>query len=386
MDQIPKDREDNAVGSRIAVRARRHRVRNAWALATRHPAFDPRDQRFFYMLETLTPPTNTPRTGPQLIRATKPYANDDPARSWWCLLSTLVLMSLAFAAATFAPHPALRFAASILSGLLLVRMFVIYHDHQHRAILPKSRPAAGLMWLFGVFVVSPSSVWRAAHNHHHNHNSKLRGAQIGSFPILTVHRFSGLSRLDQWKYLAVRHPLTIFGGYIPVFLVGMCLLPFLQDPRKHFDGLLALILHGAIAVVLISVGGVSQLLLSQTLPFLIAGALGTYLFYAQHNFPAVSFHVRDDWTYEKAALESSSYLRMDPVMAWFTANIGYHHIHHLNAKIPFYRLDEVMREIPELQNARTITLHPADVWSCLRLKLWDTERGRMVPLPGARKS
>jgi omega-6 fatty acid desaturase (delta-12 desaturase) len=67
-------------------------------------------------------------------------------------------------------------------------------------------------------------------------------------------------------------------------------------------------------------------------------------------------------------------------MAWFTANIGYHHIHHLNSKIPFYRLPEVLREMPELQNAVTTSLHPRDIMNCLRLKLWDVDRQKMISL------
>ena len=87
------------------------------------------------------------------------------------------------------------------------------------------------------------------------------------------------------------------------------------------------------------------------------------------------------WTYEKAAMESSSYMKTTPMMAWFTANIGYHHIHHLNARIPFYRLPEVLREMPELQKPKTTSLNPFEIIRCLRLKVWDVEAQRMIRLP-----
>ncbi len=106
--------------------------------------------------------------------------------------------------------------------------------------------------------------------------------------------------------------------------------------------------------------------------------LGAYLFYAQHNFPGVVFRSNKDWNYSKAALESSSYMVMNPVMQWITANIGYHHIHHLNARIPFYRLPEAMKHIPELQRATTTRLTPSDVVACLKLKVWDPEQNRML--------
>ena len=108
--------------------------------------------------------------------------------------------------------------------------------------------------------------------------------------------------------------------------------------------------------------------------------LGAYLFYAQHNFPNVKFKNNVEWSYAHAALESSSYMAMNPFLNWVTANIGYHHVHHLNARIPFYRLPEAMASIPELQQANVTTLKPSEIIRCLRLKLWDPEQNRMISL------
>jgi omega-6 fatty acid desaturase (delta-12 desaturase) len=124
--------------------------------------------------------------------------------------------------------------------------------------------------------------------------------------------------------------------------------------------------------------GWQALLLTQIIPHFIACAVGSYMFYAQHNFPDVSFNDAAGWTYEKAAMESSSFMRTNRIMAWFTGNIGYHHIHHLNARIPFYRLPEVLKKIPELQTPKTTSLNPMEIIRCLRLKVWDVESQRMV--------
>jgi len=319
-----------------------------------------------------------PKTGQELILATKPYAKDDPLLSWWCILSTTLLLIGALAGTLWNFNLAAQIACSVFAGLLLLRLFVIYHDQQHHAILPQSRLAEAFMWLFGVYALSASSVWRSSHNHHHNHNSKLRGSHIGSFPIMTRDQFEKSSVAGRFGYLFVRHPLTILFGYLFMFLYGMCLFPFLNHPRKHFDCLLALIVHLTISVLLWRYGGWPALLLTQLIPHFITYAIGTYLFYAQHNFPGVLFSDKDGWTYEKAAMESSSYLRTGRLMGWFTANIGYHHIHHLNHKIPFYRLPEVLRAIPELQTPKTTSLLPADIIRCLRLKVWDVDAQCMV--------
>ncbi len=319
-----------------------------------------------------------PKTGQELILATKPYAKDDTRRSWWCILSTTFLLVASLIGTLLDLPLAATVAFSVLSGLLILRLFVIYHDQQHHAILPKSRMAEGLMRGFGILALSPSSVWRSSHNHHHNHNSKLRGSHIGSFPIMTKDQFIKSSPSDRRVYLFIRHPLTILFGYVFMFLYGMCLNPFFNDPKGHLDCLVAFVLHLCISVVLVVFGGWQALVFAQLIPHFIAYAIGSYLFYAQHNFPGVSFADKSGWTYEKAALESSSYMRMGRVMAWFSANIGYHHIHHLNAKIPFYRLPEVLRKMPELQAPKITSLNPVDIFRCLRLKVWDVETQQMV--------
>ncbi len=323
------------------------------------------------------------RTGAELILATKRYARDHTAKSWWCILSTLALWLVAIVGTLCAPHPVFQLACSVLSGLLLLRLFVIYHDQQHHAILPTSRLAEWFMGAFGILALSPSSIWRSSHNHHHHHNSKIKGSHIGSFPIMTKDHYLKASKSAQRIYLFMRHPLTILFGYLFVFLHGMCLRPFVTKPREHWDGLLALLVHAGIAGALLHFFGWQTWLLAQVIPHFITYAIGSYLFYAQHNFPDVVLYDKAGWTYECAALESSSYLKTGPLMAWFSANIGYHHIHHLNARIPFYRLPEVLREMPELQQPKITTLHPREILRCLRLKVWDVELQLMVPLPDA---
>jgi omega-6 fatty acid desaturase (delta-12 desaturase) len=313
---------------------------------------------------------------------TKVFAKDQPLTSWWCILSTTALLAVA-AAGTLPLLPVtLRMACCVLTGLMSVRLFVIFHDQQHRAILPKSWLAETYMRVYGILVLCPSSIWRSSHDYHHAHNSKLRSAYIGSYPIMTREQYRNSTTSERLTYLFMRHPLTILFGYFFVFLVGMVLLPLIRSPRKHYDCLLALVLHLALIATLLTVFGWLGVLLTLILPLCIGSALGAYLFYAQHNFPSVVFKDRGGWTYEGAALESSSFLKTNPVMAWFTANIGYHHIHHLNHRIPFYRLPETYRAIPELRQAKTTSLHPREIFRCLRLKVWCVESQRMVGVRG----
>jgi omega-6 fatty acid desaturase (delta-12 desaturase) len=324
------------------------------------------------------------RTGKEIILATKPYAADFPVRSWAYLLSTAFLLTGALAGTLWNFDLAAKIVCSFLAGLLYLRFFVIYHDQQHGALLPHSRVAEVLMGVFGILILSPSSVWRSSHNHHHNHNSKLRGSHIGSFPIMTREQYLKAARTTRLGYLFMRHPLTILFGYFFVFLYGMCLYPGVTKIRQHYDGLLAFLVHLALAVTVTCLFGWPTLLLIIVFPQFIARAIGSYLFYAQHNFPTVTFSDKAGWTYDKAALESSSFMTAGPLVAWFTANIGYHHVHHLNPHIPFYRLPEVVAAIPELQSPKTTSLRPREILRCLRLKVWDPEAQRMVGLRALR--
>jgi acyl-lipid omega-6 desaturase (Delta-12 desaturase) len=320
------------------------------------------------------------RGGKELILATKSYAVDHAIRSWWCIVSTASLLIAALVGTLWHfPLPG-KIVCSILAGLLILRMFVIYHDQQHQAILPKSRLADVLMGIFGILALSPTSVWKSSHNHHHNHNSKLRGSHIGSFPIMTKDHFWKSSKRERLQYLFMRHPLTILFGYVSVFLGGMCIFPLFEKLREHYDCLIALVVHAVIGVLLTVLFGWQALLLTLIIPVFIAGAIGSYLFYAQHNFPSVSFNDAAGWTYDKAALESSSFMKTGPIMGWFSGNIGYHHIHHLNARIPFYRLPEVLKKIPELQTPKSTSLNPFEIIRCLRLKVWDVESQQMTDL------
>ena len=313
---------------------------------------------------------------------TKAYAKDYALKSWWVILSTTFFLVVAEAGTLPGVPLPVRLACSVVAGLLLVRLFVIYHDQQHRAILPRSGVAEFFMRVFGIWILCPSSIWRASHDYHHAHNSKLRSAHIGSFPIMTREQYKKSSTGQRFTYLAMRHPLILLTGYITVFFVGMVSYPLIRSPRKHYDCLLALLLHLAFITFLVLTCGWLTAILLVWIPRFIAAAIGSYLFYAQHNFPGVVFKDKDGWTYEGAALDSSSFLKTNPVMAWFTANIGYHHIHHLNHRIPFYRLPEIYRDIPELQTAKTTTLHPRDIIRCFRLKVWDVEAQRMTGVRG----
>ena len=324
-------------------------------------------------------------SGKQLILTTKPFAKEIHWKSWYYTFSSFFLLAVSLCGTYFAPWLSAKIACSIFAALMLARCFMIFHDFQHHSILRKSRLADFIFTAFGMYILTPASIWKRSHDHHHNNNSKLFSASIGSFPIMTKEKFLEASEKDRRIYLAVRHPLTIVFAYFTMFLFGMCLQSFLSSPRRHWDSLAVLILHiGASALLVIFFGPLTWFL-TLFLPLFLVHMLGAYLFYAQHNFPGVKFRSNIEWCYEHAALESSSYMKMNRFMQWATANIGFHHIHHINSKIPFYRLPETMANIPELQSAPVTRLTPSEIIQCLRLKLWDAAQNKMITLAEVRE-
>lgn len=319
-----------------------------------------------------------PRTGRDLFAATRPFATESVRRSWWVVGSTLAMLILALTGAAAAPGWPLRLFFSVLSALLMVRAFITYHDYMHNAILSRSRLAWFLFRIYAAFALTPPRAWKHSHNYHHGHVGKIAASSIGSFPIMTTDMWKETSWASRLAYRIERHPLTVLTGYLTVFFFSVTLLPLLRDPVRHWDSLLVLLGHGALITLLWVFGGFDMAFFVILLPMTIASIIGSYLFFAQHSYEDMHILPEEDWTYQKAAMESSSYMKLSRPMRWFTGNIGYHHIHHLNVRIPFYRLPEVMDAIPELQSPATTTLSFRDIRACFRCCLWDPDAQRMV--------
>ncbi|MEZ6152844.1 MAG: fatty acid desaturase [Pirellulaceae bacterium] len=322
----------------------------------------------------------------ELMIASRRFAQETGFRSWWNLLSTLSALAFFGSVAAFSQHIWMRGLGSLLTGLVIVRLFVIYHDYQHRAIFRGSRLAGRLLDLYGYLMLTPPSIWKQSHDHHHRNNSQLFGSDVGSFPILTTGDYRAAGWRTRLWYRSARHPSVLIFGYLTVFAYLMCVRPLLADPRQHWDAALSLCAHTSIIACLLWFTGLPTTLFVFVMPTWIATTLGAYLFYVQHNFPGVRLRGIEGWSYCQAALSSSSYLEMGRVMNWLTGNIGYHHVHHLNAKIPFYRLPEAMAELPRLQTPPTTTFRLRDVFGCLRLKLWDESQDRFVSFSEAAAS
>lgn len=316
----------------------------------------------------------------ELIRKTRHYAEEYFAVSVWVVTSTFALLFSVLFFSFVVSSPYLKLCIAILIGLLVTRCFILFHDYQHKAILQKSWWAKPLFYIFGLFVFVPSNIWKQSHNFHHAHNAVIETSHIGSFWTVSVEKWLSMNRFERLKYRLVRHPLTLVLGLFTVFIYDHCINSFIRHPVKNSVGLLTVLLHACIFVLAFQFGFLIDYTFAWLLPIAIAGCLGAYLFYAQHNFPDVILLNRQEWTYSGAALKSTCFIEMSTLMHWFTGNIAYHHVHHLNHRIPFYRLPEAMKNIEELHSPMTTSLRLKDVIACLQIKVWDQNESKMISL------
>lgn len=271
-----------------------------------------------------------------------------------------------------------RLVAALLGALLLVRTFILYHDFMHGSILPGSKAARAIFYTYAAVNLTPPRSWRDSHNFHHANVGRIASSNVGSFELMTAEMWLKASRSQRMRYRVTRHPLTILFAYLTIFFFSVTLLSLLRHPTRYWDSALALLAHGTAITALWVLGGFDAVFFAILLPMTMAAALGGYLFYAQHSFPGIRILPDAEWTMYRASLASSSYLKLGSVLRWFTGNIGFHHVHHLNSLIPFYRLPDAMAAIPELQNPGVTSLRPRAIAACFRANLWDDVRGCMI--------
>lgn len=268
----------------------------------------------------------------------------------------------------------------------LVRLFVIQHDCGHGSFFASRVSNDWLGRVIGVLTLTPYAHWRHQHALHHGTSGNLDRRGEGDVETFTVREFGALPLWRKACYRIVRSPIVLLGvGPLYVFVLRHRFPehPLLADLVAWRDVMTANLVIGAVLSGMVWLVGAQSLLLVQLPITWLASSLGVWLFYVQHQFADTSWERNAEWTMHGGGLNGSSHLDLPPVLRWFTANIGLHHVHHLSARIPSYRLGEVVRDYPELRGINRLTL-----WRsvrCFRLALWDEDAKRLVSFAAARR-
>ena len=256
---------------------------------------------------------------------------------------------------------------------------MIQHDCGHGAFFQMRQANDWVGRLIGVLTLTPYDYWRHTHAIHHATSGNLDRRGLGAIEMLTVAEYQALSPVRRLGYRLYRHPLVMFGlgpafvfflmQRLPIGMMGQGWRPWIST-------------FGTSAVAAGGLGGlmwifgVGPVLSVNVVTMLIAGTIGVWLFYIQHQFEGATWKRNSEWRRDEAALEGSSHYELPPVLRWFTANIGIHHVHHLSSRIPFYRLPKVLRDFPELRPVSRVGFWQG--FRCARLTLWDEGERRMV--------
>jgi omega-6 fatty acid desaturase (delta-12 desaturase) len=316
-----------------------------------------------------------------LARHCASYKGADLGRSLTQLLTTAVPFMLLSTAMWFALENGYWFALALTlpaAGLLL-RFFIIQHDCGHGSFF-RSRFACDMLGrAISLLTLTPYGNWRKAHAIHHATSGNLAKRGFGDIKTLTVREYQALGRGKRWFYRLYRNPLVLLFFGPPYLFILSYRVPF-DAPvpfREAWPGVVMLnaalvVLYGSLGMTL---GWLNLLLILGPIVLMSAWA-GGWLFFIQHQFENTVWDDGDDWDFHDAAIRGSSYYVLPKILQWFTGNIGLHHIHHLNGKIPNYRLQECLDASPELKGMSRLTI--LESLKCPRLALWDEDSRRLT--------
>lgn len=315
----------------------------------------------------------------QLKKTVAPYEKSSSRTSIRQLFNTLIPLVLFWCAAYYSLSVSywLTLAFGIVTSGFVIRTFIIFHDCCHQSFF-KSRKANDILGIItGVLTLVPYQQWKNAHAIHHATSSNLDKRGVGDLWIMTVDEYAEASLWRRLAYRAYRHPLVMFGlGPIAVFVIQYRFNRKGARRKERLNTYLMNALIVGVYAVLTWAIGWKVMLLVQGPIFYLAGMLGIWLFYVQHQYEESYFEHDDEWSYVKAAVEGSSYYKLPRLLQWMTGNIGFHHVHHLSPKVPNYRLEEAHNATPPLHKATTITIRQS--LESLKFRLWDESGKKFV--------
>lgn len=275
---------------------------------------------------------------------------------------------------------------SVITSGFLIRMFIIFHDCGHGSFFKSKKVNIIVGKILGILAFTPYAKWHNQHSTHHATTGNLDKRGIGDVWTMTVEEYAASTPGRRQFYRIFRNPFFLFliGPIFMVFVFNRFTRKELTPPEKknmYFTNMMLIV----IAVLASLVIGIKAYLLIQVPIILFSHCIGLWLFYVQHQFDGTTWEKNEGWDYETAAIKGSSFLKLNPVLQWFTGNIGFHHVHHLSSRIPNYNLAKCHYENEIFADVKPITFKAT--FHTLWLSLWDEANQKLVgfkdisPLP-----
>jgi len=317
------------------------------------------------------------------------YRTPSDLRAVWELLVSAVPFACLWVAMALAVNEGLFWLYALLmlpTAGFLVRLFLIQHDCGHGSFFSRKATNDAVGRVLGVLTITPYDHWRRGHALHHATAGNLERRGVGDVDTLTVSEYEARSPFGRLRYWAYRHPIVLFGigpAYLFVFQDRWPAGATRDGWTPWLSTMLTNIAMAALAAGLIGAFGLRAFLWVEIPVLMLAATVGVWLFYVQHQFERTFWAGAADWDVHDAAMRGSSHYDLPPVLRWFSANIGIHHVHHLSSRIPSYRLPSVLRDFPALRNVGRLTLLQS--FACVPLTLWDDESRRLISFKAMRR-
>ncbi len=298
---------------------------------------------------------------------------------------------------------------SLFISLYALRVFVLMHECGHGSLFRTPSLNRAFGFLFGVISGMPQYVWSQHHSYHHATNGNWEKYR-GPLSSPTVDQYAAMSERQQRKFRFVRAiAMAPVAGFLYVifnprstWIKGSIAFVFhilkskIAQPQISFKAHAAtfetrywtsskeywhmfwnnLVLLSAWAVMCWAMGAALFFTIYVVTLSLASGA-GIVLFAVQHNFEHSYATDTQNWDYDISAIEGTSFMVFPGWLNWFTANIAYHHVHHLSSKIPNYCLADCHNEYAHLFSGVT-RLELSQIPQALKCVLWDTRAHRII--------
>lgn len=266
---------------------------------------------------------------------------------------------------------------SLLAGLFVVRAFIIMHDCGHGTMFRSKKTRDIMGTITGIIASTPYRQWTREHAAHHQDSGNLDKRGRGDVWTMTLEEYRKATFLEKVQYYLYRHPLVTFGiGPIFIFQFRHRITLKTDRPEErrnlHFTNIMLAVILGGLGYT-IGFGNLFKIYLPMVY---FAELCGCLLFFVQHQYEDVYWRKTENWNYNVAALEGCSYFKLPAVLQWFSGNIGFHHIHHLNHRVPNYNLEGCYNENEVFRNAKVLTLK--DVIPCINMKVYDESQGKLL--------
>jgi omega-6 fatty acid desaturase (delta-12 desaturase) len=307
------------------------------------------------------------------------YQTPDVWRSSWQVANTLVpyLILWYLMYRSLAVSYWITLGLAILAAGFLARVFIIFHDCGHGSFFKSWKANDLLGFITGVLTFTPYYHWRWQHAIHHASAGDLDRRGAGDVWTLTVDEFLKSSWQRRFAYRLIRHPAFLLViAPLFLFLIQQRFPASKARKRERLSVYWTNLAIMGVAFLASSIFGLKAYLIIQFAVVMVTSAAGVWLFYVQHQFEGVYWQRSGEWDYLTAALQGSSFYKLPKVLQWFTGNIGFHHIHHLQPQIPNYRLEKCHKADPLFQTVKPVTLFAS--LKSFTFRLWDEPRQRLV--------